>query len=152
MLNSLNADGTINWYNLENSIYGVRDACSQWSRNSAVRCIPRNVFVYTRSHSGNVHNSIVDNNEIFKQLASTNSRITWNIHIMEKYTVTERNEDEIRSDQWLSHVRLFATPWIAAHQASLSITNSQSSLRLRSIESVMPSSHLILCKKASQIE
>ena len=45
----------------------------------------------------------------------------------------------------LSHVRLFATPWIAAHQASLSITNSWSSLRLTSIVSVMPSSHLILC-------
>jgi len=52
----------------------------------------------------------------------------------------------IRSDQSLSRVRLFATPWIAAHQASLSITNSQSSLRLPSIESVMPSSHLILCR------
>ena len=48
------------------------------------------------------------------------------------------------SVQSLSHVQLFATPWIAAHQASLSITNSQSSLRLTSIESVMPSSHLIL--------
>ena len=45
----------------------------------------------------------------------------------------------------LSRVRLFATPWIAARQASLSITNSQGSLRLTSIESVMPSSHLILC-------
>ena len=44
----------------------------------------------------------------------------------------------------ISHVRLFATPWIAALQASLSITNSWSSLRLRSIESVIPSSHLIL--------
>ena len=41
---------------------------------------------------------------------------------------------------------LFATPWTAARQASLSITNSQSSLRLTSIESVMPSSHLILCR------
>ena len=51
----------------------------------------------------------------------------------------------IRSDQLLSHVWLFATPWIAARQASLSITNSQSSLKLTSIESVMPSSHLILC-------
>ena len=51
----------------------------------------------------------------------------------------------IRSDQSLSRVRLFATPWIAARQASLSITNSWSSLRLMSIESVMPSSHLILC-------
>ena len=46
--------------------------------------------------------------------------------------------------QSLSRVRLFATPWIAVHQASLSITNSRSSLRLTSIESVMPSSHLIL--------
>ena len=54
--------------------------------------------------------------------------------------------DQIRSDQSLSRVRLFATPWIAARQASLSITNSQSSLRLTSIESVMPSSHLILCR------
>ena len=51
----------------------------------------------------------------------------------------------ISSVQLLSHFRVFATPWIAAHQASLSITNSRSSLRLTSIESVMPSSHLILC-------
>ena len=48
------------------------------------------------------------------------------------------------SVQSLSRVWLFATPWIAAHQASLSITNSRSSLRLMSIESVMQSSHLIL--------
>ena len=54
--------------------------------------------------------------------------------------------DQIRSDQSLSRVRLFATPWIAARQASLSNTNSQSSLRFTSIESVMPSSHLILCR------
>ena len=47
--------------------------------------------------------------------------------------------------QSLSHVRLFATPWIAEYQASLSITNSQSSPKLMSIESVIPSSHLILC-------
>ena len=47
--------------------------------------------------------------------------------------------------QSLSRVRLFATPRIAARQASLSITNSRSSLNLTSIESVMPSSHLILC-------
>ena len=50
------------------------------------------------------------------------------------------------SVQSLSRVRLFATPRIAARQASLSITNSWSSLSLRSIESVMPSSHLILCR------
>ena len=54
--------------------------------------------------------------------------------------------DQIRSDQLLNRVRLFATPWIAARQASLSITNSRSLLKLMSIESVMPSSHLILCR------
>ena len=51
----------------------------------------------------------------------------------------------ISSVQSLSRVQLFATPWIAARQASLSITNTGSSLGLTSIESVMPSSHLILC-------
>ena len=45
----------------------------------------------------------------------------------------------------LSHVRLFATPWTAAHQASLSITKSWSLFKLMSIESMMPSNHLILC-------
>ena len=54
---------------------------------------------------------------------------------------------QFSSVQSLSHVRLFTTPWIAAHQASLSITNSRSSLRLTSIESVMPSSHLILWRR-----
>ena len=53
---------------------------------------------------------------------------------------------QFSSVQSLSRVRLFATPWITAHQASLSITNSRSSLRFMSIESVMPSSHLILCR------
>ena len=60
---------------------------------------------------------------------------TWMIH----YVI-------FRSVQSLSCVRLFANPWITARQASLSITNSQSSLKLMSIESVMPSSHLILCR------
>ena len=53
---------------------------------------------------------------------------------------------QFSSVQSLSRVRLFATPWIAARQASLSITNSRSSLRVTSIKSVMPSSHLILCR------
>ena len=53
---------------------------------------------------------------------------------------------QFSSVQLLSHVRLFVTPWIAAHQASLSITNSRSLLKPMSIRSVMPSSHLILCR------
>ena len=54
--------------------------------------------------------------------------------------------NQFSSVQSLSHVWLFATPWIAARQGSLSITISWSSPRLMSIESVMPSSHLILCR------
>ena len=53
---------------------------------------------------------------------------------------------QFSSVQLLSCVWLFATPWIAARQASLSITNSRSLLKLMPIESVMPSSHLILCR------
>ena len=64
------------------------------------------------------------------------------IKIMASAPITLR---QISSVQSLSRVRLFATPWTAAHQASLSITNSQSLLKLMSIESVMPSNHLILC-------
>ena len=53
---------------------------------------------------------------------------------------------QFSSVQSLSRVRLFATPWITARQASWSITNSQSLLKLMPVESVMPSSHLILCR------
>ena len=64
-------------------------------------------------------------------------------------TILERNlaipKNTISSLQSLSCVRLSATPWTAARQASLSITNSQSLLKLMSIMSVMPSNHLILC-------
>ena len=59
--------------------------------------------------------------------------------------LTQETHEQFSSVQPQSCVQLFATPWIAARQASLSITNSRSSFRLMSIESVMPSSHLILC-------
>ena len=62
------------------------------------------------------------------------------------FLITSFSPHQFSSVQSLSHVRLLATPWIAARQASLSITNSLGSLRLMSIESVMPSSHLILCR------
>ena len=60
-------------------------------------------------------------------------------------TIYNSQDMKATSVQSLSRVRLFATPWIAARQASLSITNSWSLLKLMPIESVMPSSHLILC-------
>ena len=65
---------------------------------------------------------------------------------MYQITKSRDNLDQISSVQSLTHVWLLATPWTVAHQASLSITNSQSLLKLMSIESVMPSSHLILCR------
>ena len=64
----------------------------------------------------------------------------------EKYLQMEQGQRvSFTSLQLLSHVQLFATPWTAARQASLSITNSQSLPKLMSIELVMPSNHLILC-------
>ena len=68
---------------------------------------------------------------------------TWN-RVLKK--VIKLNVIQFSSVQLLSHVRLFATPWTAARQASLSITNSWSLLKLLSIESVMPSNYLILCR------
>ena len=75
---------------------------------------------------------------------------TWDDHETTEHDffLSSSKDDTISqysSVQLLSHVRLFATPWIAAQQASLSITNSRRSRRLTSIKSVMPSSHLILC-------
>ena len=70
----------------------------------------------------------------------------WKIKL-QKYSVCAYTQLPLHlsSVQSLSHVRLFATPWTAACQASLSITNSRSLLKLMSIVFVMPSSHLILC-------
>ena len=66
-------------------------------------------------------------------------------HLIILHHTTCRISQSVQLVQSLSLVRLFAIPWTAACQASLSITNSQSLLKLMSIESVMPSSHLILC-------
>ena len=64
---------------------------------------------------------------------------------LEQQTGSKLGKEYISSVQSLSRVRLVATPWTIAHQASLSITNSQNLLKLISIKSVMPSNHLILC-------
>ena len=65
------------------------------------------------------------------------------------YFANKVPSSQFSSVQSRSCVRLFAIPWIAAHQSSLSITNSQSLLKLMPIELVMPSSHLILCRPLS---
>ena len=74
----------------------------------------------------------------------------WHLSLYPPVAERERKRSSIwciifSSVQSLSRVRLFVTPWIAAHQASLSITNSWSPPKPMSIESVMPSNHLILC-------
>ena len=66
--------------------------------------------------------------------------------MIRKQTLYDFSTFQFSSGQSLSHVRLSVIPWIAAHQGFLSITISPSSLKLTSIESVMPSSHLILCR------
>ena len=65
---------------------------------------------------------------------------------MDSYPLSQQGNLSLSSVQSLSCVQLFATPWTTACQASLSITNSQSLPKLMSIESVMPSNHLILCR------
>ena len=67
---------------------------------------------------------------------------------LKETTPWKKRYDQLQfsSVQSLSHVQLYATPWTEACQASLSITNSQSLLKLTSIKSVMPSNHLILCR------
>ena len=79
--------------------------------------------------------------KIFEQ--TFHQRIYANTHI-KRYSISLTIQ--FSSVQLLSSVRLFATPWIAAHQASLSITNARSSPKLMPIVSVMPSSHLIFCR------
>ena len=93
---------------------------------------------------------IVDGNLLYSEStdyrcwASLIAQLVKNPPVMQESPV-RFSSVQFSSVQWLSHVRLFATSWISARQASLSITNSRSSLRLKSIESVIPSSHLILC-------
>ena len=85
-----------------------------------------------------------------KEQKSVLFAITGDTGCSSKRTTTTQTSVQFSSVQSLSRIQLFATPWIAARQASLSITNSQSSLRLRSIESVMPSR--ILLKKGLLVD
>ena len=90
------------------------------------------------------------NDSIFEDKKQELVKINWTFSytLLEVYInsyIKISTQVQFSSVQSLSRVQLFATPWIAARQASLSITNSQSSLKLTSIKLVMPSSHLILC-------
>ena len=92
---------------------------------------------------GRIHECFTCSNNFATQFSTTHFCFVYT----EVTQITSDHKDlhQFSSVQSLSLVRLFATPWIAACQASLSITNSWSLLKLMSIESVMPSCHLILC-------
>ena len=79
------------------------------------------------------------------QAYSTPSFSLWGVRAGRALLPVNTVSISVQSVQSLSHVWLFVTPWTAAHQAFLSIINSQSLLKLMSITSVMPSNHLILC-------
>ena len=85
--------------------------------------------------------TIIINTGTFSTTISPPSRLHHHHHHKHQYV-----ENQFSSVQLLSCVRLFATPWTAAHQASLSITNSWSLFKLMFIKSLMPSNHLILCR------
>ena len=82
---------------------------------------------------------------LFINMKEENEKAGWKINISKIMTSGPIISVQFSSVQSLSHVQLFATPWNAARQASLSIANSQSLFKLMSIESVMPSNHFILC-------
>ena len=93
---------------------------------------------------GNSYVSIWINESYYRQVLSV--YINCHVSVSEKMQLTPWFTLPFSSVQSVSRVWFFATPWIAAHHASLSITNSWSLPKLMSIESVMPSSHLILCR------
>ena len=88
----------------------------------------------------------VGHGKLFQYSCLENSMRTLAGYIPQGHKESDLTSVQFSAIQLLRCVRLFVTPGIAAHQASLSITNSRSSLRLTSIESVMPPSHLILCR------
>ena len=138
---SYTVGATINWYSPYGEQYGgsLKNKTTLWSSNPT----PEHVFRencnskrnrYPRVHCSNIYNS--------QDMEATWMSIN---REMDKDVIHIYNEI-FSSVQSLSCVQFFGTPWIAARQASLFITNSRSSLKLTSIESVVPSSHLILCR------
>ena len=119
--------------------YGIK--CSLWWR---VLSEMRKITKCQKPRKRNV-----DLASIFQAVSTCNSQFKcqkkWLANYILKLFIVFWN-NQFCSVQSLSRVRLFATSWIAARQASLSITNSRSLLKLMSIESVMPSNHLILCR------
>ena len=129
---------------------------TKWSRSKANRVLPREHTGHSKHPLAATHGKILHVDITRWSILKSGWLYSLQPKMEILYTVSKSKTYDCYSDhelliaissvQLLSCVWLFGTPWIAACQASLSITNSQSSLKLISIESVMPSSHLILCR------
>ena len=118
---------------------------SSWPRDqTCTSCIAHRFFITESPGKYPVLSSTVYNSQDTEAILMSNKR--WMDKDTHTHTHTLEYYTQFNSVQLLSHVRLFATPWITARQASLSITNSWRLPKLTSIESVMPSGHLILCR------
>ena len=114
---------------------------------------PKNLFGFSARHKGKIQTNFLANpipTLLTTQVNAATSRKspswTWTMPFSTILSCMLSLNHMEYFLSFFSSVRLFATPWITAHQAYLSITNSWSSTKLMSIESVMPSSHLILCR------
>ena len=114
-----------------NLIYEGLTLLSPWSG-----CVVPGLFSFKKKKKKSMFKNILSALWFVLQILATRGSISHDFSLI--------RSDQIRSVA--QSCRLFATPWIAVCQASLSITSSRSSLRLTFIESVMPSSHLILCR------
>ena len=107
-------------------------------------CAAHNPFRDWRTYSSQLKSNITALLLLHRSREAWNWSILCTLVSLKPKRIIWHREGQFSSVQSLSRVQLFATPWTAARQASLSITTSWSSLRLASIKSVMPSSHLIL--------
>ena len=116
----------------------LKDNQMAWNKNNIKHSCSYNTWT-DEIHNNNIKKSQEKGMKVCCQSSHTSFKMVY----CWKETVIKIHS--ISSVQSLSCVRLFVTPWTAARQASLSITNCQNSLKLMSIELVMPSNHLILC-------
>ena len=142
--------GIFLWENLsiiKLAMFSLVNCSNNWTqvqRNVSYSLHRGNTFHLSLKHAFNPTSSLLNNiSSVAQSCPTLCDPMDCSTH---RHTLTYMHEmHQFSSVQSLSHVRLFATPWIAARQASLSITNSQSLLKLMCIELVMPSSYLILC-------
>ena len=132
-----------------NLLQVIQNEIGNWKNPTHFRWVKSAVKIFSQDRR-----NLVVWKLIFRMINDIHGLVIYMSHLFERQFINVTNQKQnfsfflstpLSSVQLFSHVQLFATPWTAAHQASLSITNSWSLLKLMFIESVMPSNHLILC-------